>query len=306
VAQRGHARPLIVDSQWFFGWPRKARAMKLGGMFGSGAGVVNQIGCLRLTASQHLSRLLAATIFPPRCCLCGSAAESWQLDLCDVCRADLPWLEEPSAGVFVAMRFALPADDMIRALKYRNVIAHGRVLGVLLAQAVRQNAVPLPRLLVPVPLHGSRLRERGFNQAAALARYAGRTLRIPHASHLLRRVRDTPSQTALSVAERHRNVRGAFAVNGARAQRRLLAAGHVAIVDDVVTTGSTVAELKSVLHAAGMTRVDVWAVARADGPGRPDSATRPARVESTAQASPNFLSTAAGGPANFSIGTLPT
>ena len=80
---------------------------------------------------------------------------------------------------------------------------------------------------------------------------------------MVRRVRDTPSQTSLSVAERHRNVRGAFAVSGARALRRLLDAGHVAIVDDVITTGSTVAELKCVLLAAGVRRVDVWAVARA-------------------------------------------
>jgi ComF family protein len=208
--------------------------------------------------------LLAATMFPPRCCLCGFPAASWQLDLCGICRADLPWLLEPSATVIAAIRFAAPADDMIRELKYRGVIAHARVLGVLLAQAVLERAGPLPRLLVPVPLHGARQRERGFNQAAALARFAGTALRIPWAPHAVRRLRNTPSQTALSVAQRRRNVRGAFAVNGARARRRLLGAGHVAIVDDVVTTGSTVTELKSMLLTAGVARVDVWAVARAE------------------------------------------
>ena len=162
----------------------------------------------------------------------------------------------------VPLRFASPADDLIRQLKYHGVIAHARVLGVLLAQAVDERAAPLPRLLIPVPLHHSRFRERGFNQAAAIARYAGRILGIPSAPLTVRRVRDTPSQTSLRVDERHRNVRGAFAISSARAQRRLLDAGHVAIVDDVMTTGSTLAEMKFVLVAAGVTRVDVWAVAR--------------------------------------------
>jgi ComF family protein len=141
---------------------------------------------------------------------------------------------------------------------------------------------------VPVPLHAARLRERGFNQAVALARYAGRMLGIPSAPGVVRRVRDTPSQTSLSVDERHRNVRNAFAVNGARALRRLLAAGHVAIVDDVITTGSTVAELERVLLAAGVRKVEVWAVA------------------SAVQARPSLRSSSAGGPSNLSIGTFPT
>ena len=129
----------------------------------------------------------------------------------------------------MALRFAPPADDLIRQLKYHGVYANARVLGVLLAQAVGERAAPLPRLLVPVPLHAARLRERGFNQAAALARYAGRMLGVPIAPGVVRRVRDTPSQTSLNVDERHRNVRGAFAVSGARARAQVVsrrARGH--------------------------------------------------------------------------------
>jgi ComF family protein len=234
-------------------------------MFGSGRSIVNRLRHLRLTApnpSRGLARLLAATLFPPRCCLCDFPGASLDFDLCCFCHADLPWITERSSGTVVAFRFAPPVDDLIRQLKYHGVTANARVLGVLLAQAVQECGGELPRLLVPVPLHASRLRERGFNQAAALARYAGRMLDIPSAGSLVRRVRDTPSQTSLSVAERHRNVRGAFAIGGARALRSLLAAGHVAIVDDVITTGSTVAELTLTLLAAGVRRVDVWAVAR--------------------------------------------
>jgi predicted amidophosphoribosyltransferase len=88
-------------------------------------------------------------------------------------------------------------------------------------------------------------------------------LEIPYARDAVRRIRDTPSQTALDVHERRRNVQGAFALAGARAQARLREAEHIAIVDDVVTTGSTAAELRAVLLAAGVRRVDVWAAARA-------------------------------------------
>ena len=163
----------------------------------------------------------------------------------------------------MALRFEHPIDDMIRRLKYQGEIAHARVFGVLLARTARQRGHDLPRLLVPVPLHPARFRERGFNQAAAIARYAGRMLEIPVASHAVRRLRDTPSQTALGVSERHSNVRGAFGVRSAAAQRVLLQAAHVAVVDDVMTTGSTLGELRELLLEAGVRRVDRWAVARA-------------------------------------------
>jgi ComF family protein len=235
-------------------------------MFVSALPIVNRLARLRLTGAHKLSRLLAATLFPPKCCLCGFPGISLDLDLCHFCLADLPWLPQATPDAVVALRFAPPVDELIRALKYRGVIANARVLGVLLARTVDERGMPLPRLLVPVPLHASRFRERGFNQSDALARHAGRILGIPFLNRLVRRVRDTPSQTSLSMTARHHNVRGAFALSGWRASRRLLEAGHVAIVDDVMTTGSTAAELKNVLLAAGIPRVDVWAVAKVAAP----------------------------------------
>jgi ComF family protein len=232
-------------------------------MFGRDPRIVNRWRQFQLTGARRLARLMAATLFPPRCCLCGFEGASLDLDLCGFCRANLPWDATALRGAFCALRYEYPVDDLIRRLKYQGVLANARVLGVLLAQAVQERGGGLPRLLVPVPLHISRLRERGFNQAVGLARYAARMLEIPMAFHAVRRVRNTPSQTALDMAERHRNVRGAFAVKGGRALRRLLDAGHVAIVDDVVTTGSTVNELRALLLAAGVLQVDVWAVARA-------------------------------------------
>jgi ComF family protein len=232
-------------------------------MFNSGIHIVNRWRDVQLTAARRLSQWLGATLFPPSCCLCGFPGTPPDLDLCGYCRDDLPWEGFRMPSMLTALRFEPPVDDLIRRLKYSGAIDHARVLGELLARAVRARADPLPRLLIPVPLHDSRLVERGFNQAAAIARYAGRALHVPQAWHALERVRDTPSQTGLGIAERNRNVRGAFAVARGRARRRLLEAGHVAVIDDVTTTGSTLAEAKCALLAAGVRRVDLWAVARA-------------------------------------------
>lgn len=232
-------------------------------MFESGASIVNRLRAAQLTAARGLSRVLGATLFPPRCCLCGFEGSPPDLDLCPYCRDDLPWEQVRLPSLLSAFRFEPPVDDLIRRLKYSSAFEHARVLGELLAQAVRERGEPLPRLLVPVPLHHVRLAERGFNQAASIARFAGRSLGIPQAWHAMRRVRDTPSQTALGIEQRHQNVRGAFAVTGKRALRQVLEAEHIAVVDDVTTTGSTLAELKCVLLAAGVRRVDLWAVARA-------------------------------------------
>jgi ComF family protein len=225
--------------------------------------IVNQISQLRLTVARALSRALAATLFPPRCSLCGFQGASLDLDLCEVCLADLPWSVAATADQTILFRYEPPVDEMIRQLKYHRELAHARVLGVLLAEVVQGRARPLPRLLVPVPLHAARMRERGFNQALAIARYAGRILEIPSAHNCMKRLRNTPSQTALDVAARRHNLRGAFAVNGEKSLAQLLAAGHVAIVDDVVTTGSTVNELRTTLLGAGVREVEVWAAARA-------------------------------------------
>jgi ComF family protein len=257
-----HPAPLLIDLPEFPGWLAVRRGPKLAGMFDSRLHIVNQWRILRLTAPRALSRALAATLFPPRCCLCGFRGASLDLDLCAYCHADLPWATQ-TPGTTVALRYETPVDDLVRELKYHGVIAHARVLGALLAQVVGERAARLPAFLIPVPLHRARWRERGFNQAAAVARYAGRLLGVPVARHVVVRVRDTPSQTTLDVNARRGNLRAAFAITGERARRRLSAVRHVAIVDDVITTGSTVNEMRRVLLDAGLKEVEVWAIARA-------------------------------------------
>jgi ComF family protein len=115
----------------------------------------------------------------------------------------------------------------------------------------------LPEALLPVPLYVARLRQRGFNQSVELSRPLAASLQLPLLLHEVQRVCDTGSQTGLSRTARRRNIRGAFRLAAP------LRFDHVAIVDDVVTTTSTVNELAGVLKRAGARRVDVWSVARA-------------------------------------------
>jgi len=115
-----------------------------------------------------------------------------------------------------------------------------------------------PDMLIPVPLHWLRMITRGFNQAFELGAYAGKVLDVPLLTTALRRHRNTQAQSGLSRKQRHKNVRGAFYWHGPLQPGR-----HVALIDDVMTTGTTVTECARVLKKAGAKRVDVWVAARA-------------------------------------------
>ena len=114
-----------------------------------------------------------------------------------------------------------------------------------------------PQALVPVPLHTGRLRERGYDQALELTRPLARRLGLPLRDDLLRRARATAAQSTLDAGQRRRNLRGAFAVRG-----HCALPAHVALVDDVMTTGATAHAAASALLRAGVARVDVWVCAR--------------------------------------------
>jgi len=160
-------------------------------------------------------------------------------------------------AAFCAYRYAYPIDHLIRDFKFRGRLAYGRVLGEVLADSLLNIRMgPLPSLLLPVPLADARFRERGFNQAIELGRVVAARLRIPLRSDLIARIRATREQTGLDAKARRKNLRGAFRIENA------LLPTHVAILDDVITTGSTANELARVLRRAGAKRIEVWAVAR--------------------------------------------
>ncbi len=225
---------------------------------------------------------LIAAVLPPRCLLCGGRGAQGQ-DLCAGCRADLPLnscccarcalplehqaercgiclkSEPPFVSAWAPFRYAHPLDLLESRFKFHRDLAAGRLLSELMIEAAAQQLTgPLPELLLCVPLHQDRLRERGYNQALELARPLAKSLAIPLDINALIRVRSTSAQTGLDAKARRRNLHDAFAIN-ANAPLR----AHVAILDDVMTTGTTLRECARVLLRTGVKRVDVWALARA-------------------------------------------
>lgn len=192
----------------------------------------------------------------PACARCAQPLEV-AAALCGACLRRPPRFDAAQC----AFRYAYPVDHLVRALKFRGAVLQARVLGELLAEHIERCPQPLPACLIPVPLAQRRFEMRGYNQAIEIGRALERRLGIPLRTDLVARTRETIEQAGMKKHQRRRNVRGAFALTAR------LPVEHIAIVDDVVTTGSTVNELTRVLKRAGTERVDVWAVARA---GRAD------------------------------------
>ncbi len=224
-----------------------------------------------------LGQRLLGPLFPPTCILCGAPGEA-NRDLCGECLADLPLLgpccqrcalplAEPGIcgaclshppqfdACHIPLLYQGPVPRLITGLKFHNQLANARLLAQRLQQHLHGRD-DLPELILPVPLHPRRMRERGYNQAIEIARPLGRALGLPVAIDNCVRRRATGAQADLPKKQRQKNLRGAFAVN------RPINARHVAVLDDVVTTGSTVNELARVLKQAGVERVVVWALAR--------------------------------------------
>lgn len=195
----------------------------------------------------------------------------WNLNPCARCAAPLPEESDglcggclkrapPWSAAFAPLRYDEPLDRLIKRFKFNAGLSDGRLLTRLFIDALVERDEPPPALILPVPLHRSRLRERGFNQSRELARPIAEALGVALADELCRRIRPTAVQSHLPAKERRANVRGAFALGGE------LPAKHIAVVDDVLTTGHTAAEITRLLRDAGAERVEIWTLARA---GRP-------------------------------------
>ena len=229
--------------------------------------------------SSGLVDELLDAVLPSHCLLCGAQGQG-ALSLCPDCAREIPRNDvrctrcalplaapaplcgrcikhlPPWDAAWVPFRYEWPLVPLEARFKFGGDLAAGRTLSLLWMAAARPAA--LPDAIVPVPLHRSRLRKRGYNQALELARPLARHLHVPLLRDALRRLRATGAQTELSAIQRRRNVRGAFA-----AHTDGEVPGHVAVLDDVFTTGATLAECVRVLKRAGVARVDVWALARA-------------------------------------------
>jgi len=246
----------------------------MGGMFKGAATSVNEL----VTRLATIGHYLTSEILPPLCCLCGlRTAPSYSgrpfeqpAYLCDGCRDALPRNRSREdypplfARATVPFSYAYPVHHCVRALKFRGERVYARVFGELLAHARSNAGTPLPAMVIPVPLHAARYRERGFNQAHEIARFAARGLGLVVNTRCLVRAVNTREQSGLSLLERTKNVQAAFAL------RAPLPATRVALVDDVLTTGNTVAEAARVLRDAGAQEIELWAIARVP-PGQSDA-----------------------------------
>ena len=211
------------------------------------------------------------------CAFCQQAADGARL--CGACRDALPWLTQacplcaqpqahdaacarcakkppPFDSACAAFRLEAPVQQAVHALKYHAGFGAGMLLGELMAQHLARRAQPLPQLIIPVPLHRSRLQWRGYNQARELARAVTGVLNIAVDDSAAVRQRATSDQIGLSLTDRRRNLRGAFAA------KHRLDGLHVALLDDVMTTGATLAELARTVRKAGAQRIEAWALAR--------------------------------------------
>ncbi len=205
-----------------------------------------------------LSRIIA--IHSPLCQSCGTpfATEAGVDHTCGACLQHRPGF----ASARAAARFDGPLKELIHLFKYAGKVEIRRPLALFTAARLAPFVEDIaPDFLVPVPLHPRKLRERGFNQALLLGQLLAKQWQLPLSINNLRRIRWTEPQITLSAEQRLQNVRGAFAVHAPAefARKRLL------LLDDVYTTGNTVAECAKTLKRAGAAAVHVVTVARAVG-----------------------------------------
>ncbi|WP_374248500.1 ComF family protein [Thermomonas sp.] len=233
--------------------------------------IVNQITFPKVDAAP------LCWLLPPRCLVCDAPGLPGR-DLCAGCHAALPrqrhacprcalplphvalcgaCLRQPPPldAVHAAFDYAFPLNRLLPRLKFHRDFAAGRVL--VQAMAEHFAALPPPPLLIPLPLHRSRLRRRGYDQALELARPLARALSLPLGCDVLERCKPTRAQSTLDADARQRNLRGAFRVlPGASVP------AQVVLFDDVMTTGATLHAAAGVLRAAGAQRVEAWVCAR--------------------------------------------
>lgn len=227
---------------------------------------------------KRAGKLLSRTLLPHICYVC--AAPNQEDPVCKACAAELPRLTGPCCPICalptvegsvcgaclkrppqfdetrVPFSYAFPVDRMVQALKYRHQLHFAPFFG----EALASMATGSIDLLIPMPLHRDRLRDRGFNQAVEIARSVSYEARVPMSLEAVMREQNAPPQASLPWKERRRNVRGAFrcVVD--------LAGKHVVVIDDVMTTGATLGELARSLKARGAARVTNLVAARTPPP----------------------------------------
>jgi len=235
--------------------------------------------------NSHLSnlKLVSAKFLGSNCFLC-TASLAKNHGLCEACLNDLPWLPDsscPQCGLnsggqicgncissppdfdvtHAVFLYDYPVDAMIQRYKYGDILSLSQTFGQLMSEKIDVTNTSNPiDLIIPMPMHTKRLKERGFNQALEIAKVLNQYLTLKSARKLdyksVIRQTLTPPQASLPLKDRVKNIKGAFKVNTNLSGKR------IAIVDDVMTTGASLNELAKTLKQAGATHVECWVIAR--------------------------------------------
>lgn len=241
--------------------------------------------------SQFLSLLKKSILYlAPTCCIFCKEASQRSLALCVHCQKELPiltrrcrqcaqllpfcenkfnheglicgnCLKNPPVydALFALFPYEDPVIQVITQLKFRQQLFHVKLMGKQMLSAIQKRWYinrSLPDLIIPVPLHKARLKERGFNQALELAKPLAKGLKIPLHHHSAKRIKNTQPQSELNAKERKTNIKNAFVVTQNYANLT------IAVLDDVVTTGHTITEFCKTLKQQQAKRIDVWCYAR--------------------------------------------
>jgi ComF family protein len=223
------------------------------------------------------------TLLPKNCILCGLRSDT-TLELCKICYQSLPWLHNAcyqcgvhlenmhesircrkciiSPPVFdrvcAMFNYDFPLNKIISQLKFKTKLACGKLLGQLLLQQYQTwyTLESVPEAILPVPLSSIRLRQRGFNQVLEILRPLILATKFPLLDDVCIRVKNTKPQTSINMKYRKRNLLSAFRL------LRPIRYSHIAIVDDVFTTGSTISAVSIILRNVGVQQIDIWCICR--------------------------------------------
>lgn len=187
------------------------------------------------------------------CLRCGNALFKNAYSICDRCISNPPKFDIS----VIPFNYQKPISDMISLLKFNQKIIYSRILAKLMIKRLEQihQQFLLPELIIPIPLHVKRLRERGFNQALEIAKPIGKYFNIPVDFTTCHRIKETEPQSLLPAKKRRNNIKNVFVV------KKNLLAKHVAVIDDVVTTGNTIDEFSKVLKNEGIEKIQIWSCA---------------------------------------------
>jgi len=224
--------------------------------------------------NSHFTQLYS-NILPIPCRLCGAHCQRHAL--CDDCIKDLPLLgptcprcamptthaqlcgkclnHPPEQDLsFSLFRYHNPIDRLIADFKYHDKLYLSQLFSNLMSEQLITR--PLPQLIIPIPLHAKRLIQRGYNQSLELAKALSKQLNIPLSNHTLSRVKNTPPQASLPFKQRKNNIQNAFSLNNSNIP------SHLALIDDVLTTGHTANAAVKCLQQKGVETIELWTIAR--------------------------------------------